>query len=112
MKTWSALFEVASKFRVDPWKLAKKWTNRQFQIAVSWVDAQWNCPDRSDHYAMQTALMMSSGSRNLSEFKIKFERKQMTTIKRLSDDEVEQHKQSQMMLLSIFGWKPGQTGGS
>ena len=51
-------------------------THRQFLAWQWWLAEEWNRPNRSDHYAMQTASAMEGAlggqQRQLTEWKIKF----------------------------------------
>lgn len=55
-------------------------TFRQYRIWSRWLDEQWNVPDRSDHYAMQTAWAVSRsnakdpGCVRMKDFRLRFER--------------------------------------
>jgi hypothetical protein len=49
-------------------------TLRQFEAWEEWDDEQWNRPDRSDHYQMQTTVAMLSKNPGMDKLKIKFEK--------------------------------------
>lgn len=46
----------------------------EHRVNVAHLDAAWNEPSRADHYAMQIAAMLSTGSGGLDRFRIRFER--------------------------------------
>lgn len=66
---------------MDPWTILKTWTHRQFQVALEWIEREWNEPSRTDHYLMQLAAeirrsnVKNPQSVKMDHFKIKFERK-------------------------------------
>jgi hypothetical protein len=62
-------------------------TERQFQAWQEWINEEWNTPDRSDHYQMQSAMESCRGRLKnpaqvkLEDFRLKFQfkKREMTT---------------------------------
>lgn len=68
-------------------------THRQFLAWCNWMQDEWNRPDRSDHYQMQTALevrrvlMDDKSSVQLNDMKVEFEhRKKITKEQQQNED--------------------------
>lgn len=77
---------VAREFGQDPFEIQGRWSERQLQIALTWIKEDFNHPGKSEWYAMRTSATVRGLFErcDVEDFKLSFKDK-----KPLSKEELE-----------------------
>lgn len=76
----------------------QKWTERQLLLALTWINLEWNSPDRHDHYIMrlEQSMLQLMNSKKVVVKPIKFKFKKR--VRRKKEDREEKYDSKQVQI--------------